>query len=672
MEDLRSQEQLGEILSGNRETVQKDLSRRLAKQEMASGLFSFLGYGPQAFLLKDVVQHDVLWVWLGVVIAAEMTNAAVCFFLQKSIDQPVRRQRLTWLLMITLLFSGTVWGSVILLPGVIDSQLTWSLQQVAIGIVALASTHALAAHPGCLAAFTLGILAPTALAGIFGAGIPLPFGIAAIGLFLMCQLYGLTTRKLVIESIAAELALRRAKEAAETANRAKSTFLSNMSHELRTPLNAILGYTQILSRQDNMTDNQQRQLGVMQASGEHLMTLIGDILDLSKIEAQKLEIINAPFALGKLLEQVIDIIRPRAQQKGLELRLEADASLPLWMVGDESRLRQILINLMANAVKFTQTGRVTLRAAYAANEGGTLCCEVADTGVGIPGDELEVIFQPFTQLARDAQGREGAGLGLPISRRLAGLMGGTLTVTSQVGRGSVFRLAIPLAATAPRAPATTLLEQAICGYLGERQNVLIVDDNPTNVALLADMLQPLGFAVRTATSGEEALRLALEAPPHLVLLDLVMPGLDGVETARELRRQSVLAGLRIIGVSATVTDSERRQAFAELCDAFVTKPVMLGALLEAIGRLLDLEWQTSGQLVPNTEGARLTAEMLAALPPELRTVLGDAALSLDGERIAALIPDIAAVDAGLARTLSGLVEHFDFQAILGAIGEEVA
>jgi signal transduction histidine kinase/DNA-binding response OmpR family regulator len=669
MESPSAQVPLSNILQENREKVETALAARLAKQEMGSGLFSFLGYGPQALLLKDVIRHDLLWAWVAVVMAAEMTNAALCFFLQKSADQPARRKRLTGFLMFSLALSGSVWGSVILLPGVTDASLTWTLQQVAIGVVAIASTQALAAHRGCLAAFTLGILAPTILAGLFGHTVPLPFAIMNIGLFIMCQLYGWTTRKLTIDTIVAELTIRKAKEAAETANSAKSVFLSNMSHELRTPLNAILGYTQILTREDNMTEQQQRQLGIMQASGEHLLTLIGDVLDLSKIEAQKMEVNPAPFLLEKLLEQLIDITRPRAIQKGLELRLETDPSLPVWLLGDEIRVRQILLNLLSNAVKFTAVGSVTLRVSYSADQGGTLVCEVEDTGIGIPQDKLETVFEPFTQLAPEAQRREGAGLGLTICRRLATLMSGNVTASSLPEGGSTFRFHATLPPTQVGEISTTPTLQKICGYGGARRHVLVVDDNPINVTLLSDILAPLGFEVRTGFSGEEAIRLALESPPDLLLLDLVMPDQDGVETAKELRRHASLDTMRIIGVSATVTEGPRKQAFADACNAFLSKPVQVETLLQTIGTLLDLEWLTTTLAAPKQPAAKLTPHMLSLLTPELRADLGDAALSLDGDRITALIPHIETVAPELAPTLADLVERFDYPSILNALRE---
>lgn len=670
MGNRAAMEHPSDVLVENREVVQKDLARRLAKQEMVSGLFSFLGYVPQAFLLTGVVPADFLWGWLAVLIAAEMSGAAICFALQKSLDQPIRRERLSRLLMLNLAFNGTVWGSSILLPGVLEAQGVWTLQLVFICGVAIASTHVLAVRPGCLGAFTFGILAPSILSALFGEAMPLALGIAAAGLLAMCQLYGWTTRKQVLDSIAAELTIRKAKEAAETANRTKSLFLSNMSHELRTPLNAILGYTQLLSRQDNMTEQQRRQLDVMHASGEHLLTLIGDILDLSKIEAQKMEISKAPFSLDSLLEQVLEITRPRASQKGLDLRLDKDLSLPAWVLGDESRVRQILLNLLANAVKFSSAGGVTLRARYSPQGAGTLHCEVADTGIGIPADKLEAIFEPFTQLAPDAQGREGAGLGLAICRRLAAMMGGTVTAASRVGQGSTFCFTASLPPTPACEPADAPVEQKICGYRGVRKHLLVVDDNPVNAVLLSDILVPLGFEIQTAGSGREALRLALESPPDLVLLDLVMPGLDGVETATELRHHAQLGAMPIVGISATVTDNERKQAFSDACDAFLGKPVQLDQLLQTIGQLLGLEWETADIARTKQATTKLSPGMLAGLAPALRENLGDAALALDGDRISALIPQIEAVDAALARTLSDVINRFDFQSILCAVGEE--
>ena len=672
MEAHRSQGSSSGTFAEGREALRQELARRLAKQEMASSLFAFLGYGPQAYMAKGAVPDPLLFAWLAALVVAEMFSATICFFLQRVFDHPVKRRYLIGLLMVSVSISGSIWGSVILIPGLHDNPTTGALQATAIGIVAIASTQAMAAHPGCLAAFTLGILWPTVVSGFADGGLPLAFGVAAIGLFLMCQVYGLTTRKLVIDSINAEQTIRKAKESAETANQAKSVFLSNMSHELRTPLNAILGYAQLLSRQGGLNAQQQRQIGVMHASGEHLLTLIGDILDLSKIEAQKLALVEAPFSPVRLLEQVMDITRPRANQKGLELRLELATPLPAWVRGDESRLRQVLLNLLANAIKFTPSGHVVLRASYGMHNGQTLVCEVADTGIGIPDDKLEAIFEPFTQLAPDTQGREGVGLGLPISRSLATLMGGTLTVVSSLGQGSTFRLTAALPETMEHQPANAADQKNICGYLGERRRVLVVDDNPINAVLLQDILAPLGFETRTASSGQEALQMATASPPDLVLLDLVMPQWDGVQTAQALRADPRLKDVSIIGLSASNADKGRTQAFVDTCDAFLGKPVQLDELLQTIGQLLRLDWQWTEGAAPPRGAKTLQPSVLALLPSGMRAALREAALSLDGELMAAVIARIEGVDVALAGSLSDLVNRFDYQTVLDALDQSRA
>lgn len=391
-----------------------------------------------------------------------------------------------------------------------------------------------------------------------------------------------------------------AKEKAEAANQAKNVFLSSMSHELRTPLNAILGFTQILKRQKNLTDNQQKQLGTVQESGEHLLNLINDILDVGKIEAQRLEIQESVFNLPALLRQVFEMSKPKAEEKGLGFEYESLSLLPDLVRGDERKLKQVLLNLLSNAVKYTRQGGVTLRADYRA-EGEIFCCEVVDTGVGIPKDKQKDIFEPFVQLEADGQVREGTGLGLTISKKLVSIMQGSIVVESAPGKGSIFRVEIPLSEVSgveiplPKVSGVETprkeRERDIIGYQGRTRRILVVDDNATNASLLVSLLEPLGFEVTTALNGKEAVRRALDQPPDLMLLDLFMPGMNGLEVTRTIREHKNFKDTRIIGVSATVTDSGLRGTFEQACDAFLGKPFHVSLLFDQIQKQLGVEWK---------------------------------------------------------------------------------
>jgi predicted ATPase/signal transduction histidine kinase/DNA-binding NarL/FixJ family response regulator len=394
-----------------------------------------------------------------------------------------------------------------------------------------------------------------------------------------------------------------ARDAAETANRAKSAFLSNMSHELRTPLNGILGYAEIIKRK-RLDDQTINGLNIIEQSGEHLLTLISDILDLAKIEASRLELSPTAVQLPAFLGGIVEIMRARVEAKQLSMTFEAPASLPQWVQADETRLRQVLLNLLGNALKFTDQGHVMLRVGIRdwrleidqspisnlQSPVSILRFEVEDTGTGIAPDQLERIFQPFEQVSTIERRGEGTGLGLAISQRIVQLMGSHLQVSSALGQGSTFwfELAVPMIERVEAAQPAPL--RTIIGYQGARRSVLVVDDKHYNRLLLREMLEPLGFTVSMANDGQQAIEQALALRPDAIMLDLVMPVKTGFEAAQEIRKRPELREARIVAASASVLQADREKSRAAGCDAFLPKPIKLASLLEVLEKELKLTW----------------------------------------------------------------------------------
>lgn len=382
-----------------------------------------------------------------------------------------------------------------------------------------------------------------------------------------------------------------AKTEAESANRAKSDFLANMSHELRTPLNAILGYAQLLKRDSALSERQRKAARTIDDSGSHLLTLIDDILDLSKIEAGKYEILPAALDLRAFVAGIADIIRIRAEEKALVFDVTIAPDVPEMVLADGKRLRQVLINLLGNAVKFTDVGRVMLAvsAMSRSEDAVRIQFEVRDTGVGISAGQMEAIFQPFEQVGDTHRRTGGTGLGLTISRQLVQLMGGSIEVISATGSGSTFRFALvlPIAHSSPVAVQQTA---SATGYRGERRKVLIVDDLPRNRDVLCEMLRMYGFATIEAENGREGLELAEAECPDLVLMDARMPVMDGHEAIRRIRASEHIANLPVILVSAGATSQEQARSHAAGASGFLAKPITEASLLGAISALLPLDW----------------------------------------------------------------------------------
>jgi len=480
-----------------------------------------------------------------------------------------------------------------------------------------------------------------------------------------------------VEERTAELVI--AKEKAEVANQAKSTFIANMSHELRSPLNAILGFSQLMIRANNLPTEQQENVGIIYRSGEYLLTLINNVLDLSKIEAGKVTLNPSDLDLYALLKELENLFHLQASNAGLKLLCDRAENVPRYICTDGIKLRQVLINLLSNAIKFTKQGQITLKVFQGDQEIDdilNLHFQVIDTGVGMTKAESGKLFEAFSQAQAGKDSQEGTGLGLAISRKFVQLMGGDISIVSELGKGTTFQFSIQAKLGQEIDSSSREKSLKIIGLAPDQPiyKILLVDDKPINQQLLVKLLSPLGFDLKEASNGQEAIALWDEWEPHLIFMDIRMPVMDGYEATKYIKSQTKGRATVVIALTASVLEEEKAMVLAAGCDDFGRKPFKENMIFEMLTKYLNVQYIYEEPAIPDSIASpsleTLTPTDLEIMSAEWRSQLWRATIEGDDELMMQLIQEIPPTSSPLAKALEKLTYQFEFEQIIKLLESE--